>query len=75
MQVLKELRDETAAMNGSHMQITADQGQMLALLVQLTGARRAVELGVYTGYSSLAVALVGVDEATRQLPRCTGRWG
>ncbi len=57
-QVLKELRDETAAMNGSHMQITADQGQFLGLLVKLIGARKAVEVGVYTGYSSVAVAMV-----------------
>lgn len=57
-QVLKELRDETAAMNGSHMQITPDQGQLLSLLVKLVGAKRAVEVGVYTGYSSLAVAMV-----------------
>ncbi|KAG1662959.1 hypothetical protein FOA52_006712 [Chlamydomonas sp. UWO 241] len=56
-EVLKELRDETAAMLGSHMQITPDQGQMLALLVQLMGARRAIEVGVFTGYSSVAVAM------------------
>lgn len=56
--MLKELRDETAAMNGSHMQITADQGALLSLLVQLMGVKTAVEVGVYTGYSSLAVAMV-----------------
>jgi len=56
-QVLKDLRDETAAMSGSHMQITRDQGQFMSQLVKLTGTRRAVELGVYTGYSSLVVAM------------------
>jgi predicted O-methyltransferase YrrM len=39
------------------MQISAEQGQFMALLVKLTGARRAVEVGVFTGYSALAVAL------------------
>src|SRR5579864_9639360 len=39
------------------MQITPDQGQFMALLVQLIGARRALEICVFTGYSSLAVAL------------------
>ena len=58
-QVLKELRDETAAMMGSHMQITPDQGALLGLLVELMGVRRAIEVGVFTGYSSVAVALVG----------------
>ena len=40
------------------MQITPDQGQMLALLVELMGVKRAIEVGVFTGYSSVAVALV-----------------
>jgi predicted O-methyltransferase YrrM len=39
------------------MQISAEQGQFMALLVKLTGARRAVEVGVFTGYSALTVAL------------------
>jgi predicted O-methyltransferase YrrM len=39
------------------MQIGADQGQFLALLVKLIGARRCIEIGTYTGYSALAVAL------------------
>jgi predicted O-methyltransferase YrrM len=61
-QVLKELRDETAAMNGSHMQITADQGQFLSLLVKLIGATKAVEVGVFTGYSSVAIAMVSMNQ-------------
>ncbi len=44
--------------HGSHMQITADQGQLLALLARVAAARRTVEVGVFTGYSSLAVAMV-----------------
>ena len=39
------------------MQVSAEQAQFMAMLVKLTGARRAVEVGVFTGYSALAVAL------------------
>nr|CAD1820719.1 unnamed protein product [Ananas comosus var. bracteatus] len=45
-------------MRGSQMQVSPDQAQLLAMLVQITGAQRCIEVGVYTGYSSLAVALV-----------------
>jgi predicted O-methyltransferase YrrM len=53
----KRLREETATMSGAGMQIGADEGALLALLVRLIGARRALEIGTYTGYSSLAVAM------------------
>lgn len=56
-EVLKELREETATMCGSQMQVSPDQAQLLAMLVRIMGARRCIELGVFTGYSSLAVAL------------------
>nr|XP_043632273.1 O-methyltransferase MdmC-like isoform X2 [Erigeron canadensis] len=56
--ILRELREETAAMRGSQMQVSPDQAQLLAILVQILGAKRCIEVGVYTGYSSLAVALV-----------------
>lgn len=55
--VLRELRDETASMKSAGMQIPPDQGQLMALLVRLIGAVRCIEVGVFTGYSSLAVAL------------------
>ena len=55
--VLRRLREETAAMPLSIMQIAPEQGQFMALLVELMGAVRAIEVGVFTGYSSLAVAL------------------
>uniref|UniRef100_A0A0E0AQY0 Caffeoyl-CoA O-methyltransferase n=1 Tax=Oryza glumipatula TaxID=40148 RepID=A0A0E0AQY0_9ORYZ len=55
--VLKELREETAAMRGSQMQVSPAQAQLLAMLAQILGAQRCIEVGVYTGYSSLAVAL------------------
>ncbi|KAL8521734.1 hypothetical protein ACS0TY_012033 [Phlomoides rotata] len=56
--ILSELREETATMRGSQMQVSPDQAQLLAMLVQIMGAKRCIEVGVYTGYSSLAVALV-----------------
>jgi predicted O-methyltransferase YrrM len=55
--VLAELRAATAKVPHSVMQIGADQGALMALLVRLMGARRCLELGTYTGYSALAVAL------------------
>src|SRR5512140_1969831 len=55
--LLLELREETAAMPAARMQISPEQGQFMALLVRLMGARRCLEVGVFTGYSSLSVAL------------------
>lgn len=54
--VQKALRAETARMPHGGMQIGADQGALLALLAKLVGARRALEIGTFTGYSALAVA-------------------
>src|SRR5436305_11736576 len=52
----RRLHAETAALPRARMQIGPDQGALLALLVRLTGARRALEVGTFTGYSALAVA-------------------
>ncbi|KAI8534640.1 hypothetical protein RHMOL_Rhmol10G0106100 [Rhododendron molle] len=57
-EILRELREETATMRGSQMQVSPDQAQLLAMLVQILGAEKCIEVGVYTGYSSLAIALV-----------------
>ncbi len=54
---LRRLREETARLPMAGMQISPDQGQFMALLVRLLGARRCLEIGTFTGYSSLAVAL------------------
>ncbi|HEY7944947.1 MAG: O-methyltransferase [Burkholderiales bacterium] len=54
--VQRRLRAETAGMPHGGMQIGADQGALLALLAKLVGARRALEIGTFTGYSALAVA-------------------
>lgn len=54
--VQRRLREETARLPESRMQIGPDQANFLALLVRLVGARRTLEIGTFTGYSALAVA-------------------
>jgi caffeoyl-CoA O-methyltransferase len=55
--VLGRLREETAAIPQHDMQIAPEEGAFLALLVELIGARRCIEVGTFTGYSSTAIAL------------------
>ncbi|MBD0268670.1 class I SAM-dependent methyltransferase [Pseudanabaena sp. FACHB-2040] len=55
--ILAELRQVTAQHPMAQMQIAPEQGQFMALLVQLMGARKTLEVGVFTGYSALSVAL------------------
>ncbi|MBS0223687.1 MAG: class I SAM-dependent methyltransferase [Proteobacteria bacterium] len=52
----RRLREETAKMPRAGMQISAHQGQQIGLLARAIGARRAVEVGTFTGYSSLCIA-------------------
>jgi O-methyltransferase len=54
--LLTQLREETAGIEFSEMQIAPEQGQFMALLVKLMGARRALEIGTFTGYSSVVIA-------------------
>ena len=56
-EVLARLRAETARLPSRGMQIAPEQGQFMALLARLIGARRYLEIGTFTGYSALAVAL------------------
>jgi predicted O-methyltransferase YrrM len=56
-EVLQQLRVETSTMSNAIMQIAPEQGQFMALLVRLMGAKKALEVGVFTGYSSLCVAI------------------
>ena len=56
--VLRELREETSKRSNARMQIGPEQGQLMQLLARAIGARRYLEIGVFTGYSSLAMALV-----------------
>jgi caffeoyl-CoA O-methyltransferase len=55
--LLRELRAETAAIPRGGMQIGTDQGAFMAILVRLIGARRCLEIGTFTGYSALVVAM------------------
>jgi predicted O-methyltransferase YrrM len=55
--ILAELRQETEHHKQARMQISPDQGQLIALLIRLMSARRVLEIGVFTGYSSLTIAL------------------
>ena len=52
----RELREETSQLTDGEMQIAPEQGPLLALLVQLIGAKNCLEIGTFTGYSSLWVA-------------------
>ena len=56
-ELLRRLRVETQSDPMSRMQIAPDQGQFMALLVRIVGARKTLEIGVFTGYSSLCVAM------------------
>ena len=78
-EVLTQLRQETAHQPLSNMQIAPEQGQFMAFLIKLIGAKKTLELGVFTGYSSLVVALAlpengeviacDVDEEYTQIAR------
>jgi predicted O-methyltransferase YrrM len=54
---LQRLREATAELPDAGMQISPEQGQLMALLTKLTGAQRVLEIGTFTGYSTLVVAL------------------
>jgi predicted O-methyltransferase YrrM len=54
--ILAELRQKTAEHSQARMQISPEQGQLMALLVQMLGAQKTLEIGVFTGYSALVVA-------------------
>lgn len=54
--IFRELREATAQLENSNMQIAAEQGQFMQLLIKVMGAKRALEIGTFTGYSALSVA-------------------
>jgi O-methyltransferase len=72
--ILRELRAATASVPHSGMQIGADQGQFLAIMVKLMGARRCLEIGTYTGYSALAVALALPADGTLVCCDVSAEW-
>lgn len=55
--ILHELRQHTARLSSHRMQISPEQGQLMAMLIKLTNASSIIEVGTYTGYSALAMAL------------------
>lgn len=55
--ILRRLREETAELPERNMQIAPEQGQFMQLLLKMLGARRCIEIGTFTGYSALAMAL------------------
>jgi caffeoyl-CoA O-methyltransferase len=55
-EVLERVRKETAVMPSAQMQVSADQGALIELLVRLIGATRALEVGTFTGYSAICIA-------------------
>ncbi len=61
-EVLRALREETAKDPNAIMQIPPEQGQFMALLVKMLDARKILEIGTYTGYSALSVALAMPDD-------------
>lgn len=61
-EILQQLRTETANLPQARMQISPEQGQFMALLVRLMNAKKALEVGVFTGYSSISVALALPDD-------------
>jgi len=63
-EVLRRLREETDTLDEGGMQIGPEQGQLLALLLRLIGARRVLEVGTFTGYSALWMALALPDDGT-----------
>ena len=80
--VLKRCHDETMTDPMAMMQIGADQGAVMGLIAQLMGAKRYLELGTFTGYSALAVALampedgrlVCCDVSEKWTERARGYW-
>lgn len=60
--LLRRLREETAKLPQAQMQIAPEQGALLGLLVRLIGARGTLEIGTFTGYSSLSIALALPDD-------------
>jgi len=60
--ILQKLREQTHTMSMGQMQISPEQGQFMALLIELMGAKKTLDIGVFTGYSALCVALALPDD-------------
>jgi len=74
-ELLRELREETAAENQfAVMQISPEQGQFMNLLLKLIGAKRALEIGTFTGYSSICIANALPDDGELICCDNSGDW-
>lgn len=73
-EVLQKLREQTQKMSASQMQISPEQGQFMQLLIKLLQAKKTLDIGVFTGYSALSVALALPEEG--QVIGCdiNGEW-
>lgn len=72
--LLAKLREETAGLPAGGMQISPEQGQFMRLLVELTGARRCLEVGTFTGYSALCVAMALPADGTLVCCDVSAEW-
>lgn len=80
--ILRKCREETASLAESNMQVAPEEGQFLSFLIKLTGAKKALEIGVFTGYSSLWIAsamdengkLIACDVNEKWTAKARGYW-
>ncbi len=73
-ELLSQLRAETANIEFSEMQISPEQGQFMSLLVKLLGATRAIEIGTFTGYSSICIAGALAQDGTLVCCDASAEW-
>lgn len=73
-ELLSQLRAETANIEFSEMQISPEQGQFMSLLVKLLGAARAIEIGTFTGYSSICIARALAPDGTLVCCDASAEW-
>lgn len=72
--VLKELHEETSHLEGAGMQISHEQARLMTILLKSMQARRTIEIGVYTGYSTLITALALPDDGQVVACDCSEEW-
>jgi predicted O-methyltransferase YrrM len=72
--LLRDVREQTARLPQRNLQISAEQGQFLGLLVKALGARRVLEVGVFTGYSLLSMAMALPVDGTVVACEIDRRW-